>query len=387
MTKSDVHGKMSRHWSLACLLVLLGLTGSATDAVKTADRQSPDFVRVSLLWIGPGTEFFACAGHASLRLECPSHGLDYSFSCECESIREHPFRFVTGRLKTGLFAIPTGEFLQAYAQSGRGCRQYALTLPPDVKQRLWKILDDQVAAGRNLPYDYIRFCCVQTMLQPLLEAIRPRRLVVAPWPEAYRLTRREALAENLAWCPWTRLFLHTIAGTEVDREVDEFKRVILSHELVELLRGATIDGTPILSGEGEVLLPYRPLPPAPFFTPVLAGCVLLLLALVNLRHPCKLTVGIFLILQMSIGMLVMHLVLFSSLPATDWNWLIVPFNVFPVVFWKFRSKWAMTYCVILMAWVAGMIVYPHQITDPAYYLVVAACSIFHAKAIQLRREP
>jgi len=367
-------------FALACM------TGWTTNVVHSVDRLAPDFIRVSLLWIGPGTDFFACAGHASLRLECPTYGLDYCFSCESEPIGQNPVRFVMGRLKTGLFAIPTKDFLKTYTKEGRGCRQYVLTLPPDVKQRLWKILDGQVSAGRSLPYDYVKYCCVQTMLQPLLEAIRPRQLNVAPWPDIYRLSRREVLANDLAWCPWTRFALHTIAGTEVDRKVDEFKSVILSRDLVELLRGATIDGVPVLTGDGEILLPYRPLPSAPVLTPVVIGGMLLCLSILYLFWSSRLIAGLFLFLQTAIGILILHLVVASTLPATDWNWLIVPFNLLPVVFWKCRHRWALAFCFILAAWEAYMLANPHQMTDPAYYLVVAAYFFFYLAEVRDRRH-
>lgn len=347
-----------------------------TDGINRAD---PDFVTASLLWIGPGEEFFGCAGHSSIRLECPKFNLDYCFSCESESIRENLGRFLVGGLKTGMFAIPTKEFLKLYEGLGRSATQYNLSLPPDVKQRLWKILDKQVEDGRCLPYDYVKYCCVQTMLQPLLQAIPPYELKPGPWPEVYKLTRREVLADDLEWCPWTRFFLHTIAGTEVDCEVSPYKTVILSRDFVNLLRDATINGRHIIEGEGEVLLPFQKPKKTTVVTPMVAAACVLVVAFVNLLLRTKWIDWSFLIFQSLLGLLISHLVLISHLPATDWNWLIVPFNLLPLLFWKWRQKWALLFAAVLVLWEIGMIAYPHRLTDPAYLVLVVAYIVMYAR--------
>ena len=75
----------------------------------------------------------------------------------------------------------------------------------------------------------------------------------------------------------------------------------------------------------------------------------------------------------------MYLVCFSSLPATTWNWLIVPFNLLPLVFWRWRRYWAWPFAAVLVAWEALMLLYPHQLTDWAYVVIVAAYIVFYAK--------
>lgn len=343
------------------------------------DRSDPNFVKASLLWIGPGNEFFGCAGHSSIRLECPTYKLDNCFSCESEGIRDNFWKFFTGKLKAGMFAIPTSDFLQVYASYERGCRQYPLNLPPDVKQRLWKILDDQVAKGYDLPYDYIKYCCVQTMLQPLLEAIRPHQLKTAPWPEIYKKTRREILAEDLAWCPWTRIFLHMISGTEVDREVSPFKTVILSRDFVELLRTATIDGVPIITSEPETLLSSPNPKKTAIITPVMVASLMLALSIVNFFVSVPWISWLFLLVQTAIGALLVHLVCFSTLPATDWNWLLIPFNPLPLVFWKWRAKWALCFVLVIVGWLGFMILSPHKLTDTAFLLLAGATALVYVR--------
>ena len=336
------------------------------------DRSDPNFVTASLLWLGAGGNFFGCAGHSSIRLECPTFNLDFCFTCESEGINEHFFRFLMGDLKTGMFAVPTKDFLAEYEKVGRSATQYKLVLPPDVKQRLWKILDDEVRAGRYLRYDYIKYCCVQTMLQPLLKAIPPYELKTAPWPDVYKLTRREVLANDLEWCPWTRFFLHTVAGTEVDREVSPFKAVILSRDFVNLLKGATIQGRHIIEDDGEVLIQSNAPKKTTVITPMIVAGLAFVVACINLLVKSKGIDWAFLAIQSLLGLLLSHLLFVSRLPATDWNWLIVPFNLLPTIFWKWRQKWALWFAAALVLWECGMILYPHRLTDSAYLVLVVA---------------
>ena len=343
------------------------------------DRNDPNFVKASLVVFGPGEEFFGCAGHSSLRLECPKFNLDYCFTCESEPIHENPFRFVMGNLKMGMLAVPTAEFLKYYERGQRRATQYPLALPPDVKQRLWKIMDEKVKQGTCLHYDYIRYCCVQTVLTPLLEAIAPYEITFAPWPEKYRLTRREILSENLAWCPWTRLVLHTIAGTEVDEKVSNPKTVILSQDLLEALRGARVLGKSVIEGEGEVLLPNQRISKTGFFTPMVAASLLLVVSIGSWFVTARWLDWVFLAFQSALGLLMTHLLLISNLPATSWNWLIVPFNLLPLIFWKWRRWWALPFAGGLLLWDAFILLYPHQLTDTSYLVIVLAFVVFYLK--------
>lgn len=363
----------------AFALTFAAFAADAGELSDGIDRNDPNFVKASLVVIGPGDEFFGCAGHSSLRLECPTFKLDNCFTCESESIRENPLRFVMGNLKMGVFAVPTADFLKIYESLGRRATQYPLNLPPDVKQRLWKIMDEKVKQGTCLHYDYIRYCCVQTVLMPLLEAIRPYEITFAPWPEKYQKTRRELLAENLAWCPWTRFALHTIAGTEVDEKVSNPKTVILSQDLLDALRGARVLGKPLIEGEGEVLLPNQRISEPGFFTPMVVASLLLALAIGSWFVSVKGVDWFFLALQSMLGLLMTHLLVVSNLPATSWNWLIVPFNLLPLVFWKWRRRWAFPFAAVLLAWVAGIGLWPHQLTDSAYLVIVLAYVVFYVK--------
>lgn len=361
--------------ALAALLPLVSPGGT-----NDVDRTDPNFVTASLLVFGPGDELFSCAGHACIRLECPIYKLDYCFSYESEAISEKVLTFFAGRLKMGMFAIPAEEFFRQYVEGGRGCWQYRLELPPAVKQRLWKIMDDKAAEGANLPYDYVRRGCAWSVLSCLRAALNPLQLEVSSWPAKYDGTRREITSSELPEHPWKVFALHAIWGYETDSEVTKIEKVLMPNDLLEFLKGAKVNGVPVISGEGVEVLPQKNVPHAPFFTPMMAAILLVLLAIVNLIWIRKPFLDlIFMAMQTVAGLFFAYLVFFSSLPATGWNWLLVPFNPLPLILWYLRRYWAWGFVVVLLAWEAFMLLSPHQLTDPAYLVMVFAYVVFYAK--------
>ena len=350
------------------------------------DRHDPNFVTASLVVAAPGSVLFSCAGHAFLRLECPHYNLDYCFSYESESIPDRIFSFFAGRLKMGLFAVPTSEFFRQYETESRGIVQYRLNLTPEAKQRLWKILDDKAAEGANLPYDYLKRGCAWSVLGCLRTAILPDTMEVSSWPDKYEKTRREIAAMAIADYRWNLFALHAIWGAETDREVTKIEKVLIPADLLAFLRRATINGGPFISGEGEVVKPLAAGTPNSVFTPLVMASLFVLLALANGFFRWRYLDWGFLAVQSLAGAFFTYMVYCSSLTATDWNWLIVPFNLLPLILWRWRRYWAWGFVAVLLAWEAFMLLSPHQLTDPAYLVTVLAYVVFYAKVAMRERR-
>ena len=343
---------------------------------SSVDRTDPNFVTASLLVFGPGDELFSCVGHACIRLECPHFKLDYCFSYESERAVERLPKFFAGKLKMGLFAIPTDEFLKEYVEGGRGLRQYKMNLPPAVKQRLWKIMDDKAAEGANLPYDYNKRGCAKSAYLCIMDALRDVQVERAPWVETNAPTRREKFCELLKDThPWNIFFLNAIVGTETDN-VEE---VVVPRDLLASLRKVRVEGVPVITDEGTELLPIKSLSHPSVVTPKVVAWLLVVLAVCCFIVKCRAIDCFFVAFQALAGSLFVYLVSSSGLPTSCWNWLIVPFNPLPLVFWHWRRWWAWPFVAVLLAWEAFMLLSPHQLTDPAYLVVVLAYVIFYAK--------
>ena len=355
-------------------------TAAANDGFNDGiDRSDPNFVTASLLIMSPGDELYSCAGHACIRLECPTFNLDYCFSYESESVKEKVLTFFMGKLKMGMFAVPTAEYLKLYRETGRGVTQYRLNLPPDAKQRLWKNLDDETAKGPNQPYDYVKFGCAHSAFKFLQDACSPLSMKVLTWSERYKKTRRELLDDAIASYAWNRFFLGAIMGTEVDKDVSNIQKVVIPSDLVEFLRNARVKGQLVIDSPGVELLPQAPSSPAPKIKPLAVSWFIFVLTIANGVMNWRVLDLLFLACQTLAGAFFTYLVFLSDLPATSWNWLIVPFNLLPALLWKWRRKWALWFAAALVLWECGMIFYPHRLTDPAYLVLVAAFVLMYVR--------
>ena len=350
------------------------------------DRTDPNFVTASLLVVSPSDEIYSCVGHSGIRLECPTFRLDYCFTYESESAKDKVIPFIRGKLKMGMFSMPTSEYLKSYAADGRGVVQYRLNLPPEVKQRLWKLLDEQVTKGAELPYDCLKRGCAQSIYTLLCEAVKPMAMELPPWTDKYQRTRREFVDLNAVAYPWDRFFLYALIGVEADRSVPCEKKIIVPLDLLEVLQNAKLNGSVIVADEGVELLPTTLITRKTWVTPLMVSIFVAVFSMVNLLLASSCIDVLLLGFQSVAGAFFTYILFVSDFPGSGWNWLIVPFNLLPLVFWKWRQKWALWFAGVLVLWEIGMICWPHRLTDPAYLVLVGAYIIFYLKFTRFGRN-
>lgn len=342
------------------------------------NRAADDFVIASLLISEPSNvRFYSVFGHASIRLQCPTFGLDYVFTYSSENL-DDAVMYLAGKRVMGLMEVPTDSFI---ADEFRGIREYPMQLPPQVKTELWRVFDTHALEG-SVPYDCVRGSCARMMYTYLTEAVASVDSIKVEgpvWPEDFEMTIRELNHKYTYESPWNGVLYSAIVGFPYIDKVDlpNAEKLVYPKLLVDVLQTTTINDVPILSGQYEVLR-AKPQMQRGWFTPVWAGIIILLLSLLAFAAPfmcnAKLTRVaevweiILLMIVTVIGVLMSYLILFSHLPHTEWNWLIVPYNLLPVLFWHWRKNWALPYSVLLIIWVVAMLVYPHQMVEPVHLL-------------------
>jgi len=352
----------------------------------TIDRLDPDFVTVSLVVCDPDEVLYSTLGHAALHLQCPVFDLDYIFSYESENVRDKIWTFLKGNLKMGMFGIPTDEFLSVYQMTGRGVREYTIHLSPEQEQKLWEVMDNLAAKGANIPYDYFRRGCAKSVVQVIHKALGTSAIHYAPWDDKYTKHTMRELGVMFVGdsAPWERFFLFFLVGSEFDKDSPCEQKLIVPTDLVEVWQKATFDnGEPVLDAEPRILLDATHHNEGTWCTPLLVSILLLLLAFA----PWKAVDYSLLTLYTMIGAVMTYLILFSDLPCTDWNWLIVPFNILPAIFWHWRKYWALPYAGIILVWCLVMIgefFWGHVLVDWPHiilalsFIVVLVKQHFHA---------
>lgn len=367
----------------------------------TIDRNSEDFVTVSLVICDPYEVLYSSLGHAALRLQCPTYNLDYVFTYEGENVRNQIWTFLKGDLKMGMYALPTELFLKIYESVGRGVQEYKMNLSPVQEQELWRIMDKMQTAGMTMPYDFYERGCAKSVVMVIKKIVGRKGVHYAPWSEKYsNHTIRELGCMFVENAPWNEFISYFLIGTTADRNISCEEKLIVPTDLVEVWQQATFDnGKPVLESEAHVLVEPMQQMKAGWFTPMQASILLLLLALGGLatcrvsNKVCRIIGNVvdyaILAIQTLLGLLMTYLVCFSSLPCTEWNWLIIPFNILPAICWYWRKYWALPLACILLVWdiaMTGQLIWGHVIVDWPHIILVLAFVVVLIKQYVIKKQ-
>jgi len=360
------------------LLSLLSLTAFA----QTPDRSADDFVHAGVIVAQPGSVLYSTIGHAALHMQCPAYGLDYVFSYEGEDVSHQFLTFLRGKLRMGMFAVPADMFLEGYSRDGRGVWEYPLQLTPGQKQELWRALDKRTAAGADLPYDYFHRGCAITIVDILHEALGDTPICYAPWPDKYtRLSRRELVRDAITDAPWNEWALYLLIGAIGDRPCSPEEKLIVPQDLASVWQQAAVSGRPLL-GQPVELVPPSDAVRTCGVTPMMVGTALLVLAVLSLllslwgkRVASRIAGWCVVVPAWALGVVLTYLVCCSSLPCTEWNWLLLPFNVLPLLAWRWRRFWALPYAGAVVLWCIFMAAWPHTLVDPSQIVFAAAYAL------------
>lgn len=246
----------------------------------TIDRLDSDFVTVSLCVADPtdqSQDYLGFTGHAFLRLQCPTFGLDFCFSYESERIKGQLWDFITGKLKMGMYAIPTNEYINDYRIWKRAVHEYRLNLPPEAEIRLWEQMDKHIMSDSSMQMNVVKYGCANTLLRYVERALVPMQISY-DWPAKF-LTKSamEIAEEHMENYPWTLLGLHMTIGNEYAQLTTPKQKVIFPTDLLEVWSNASIKGEQMLTYVGELVEAEPIVVEKPLFTPQV--CVILLLIL------------------------------------------------------------------------------------------------------------
>lgn len=246
----------------------------------TIDRLAPDFVLVSLCVADPtdqSQDYLGITGHAFLRLQCPTFGLDYCFSYESEKIKGQLWDYLTGKLRMGMLAISTDEYIQDFRIWKRAVHEYRINMPPEAEQRLWEQMDNHMMAERDMQMDLIRFGCTNTLLRYVERSLLPDTIAYN-WPaKFYTQSAMEIAEEHLYDYPWTTLGLRLTTSDELKRLRTPKQKVIFPTDLLEVWSLAKINGEPMLMYIGDLVEAEPVATKRPWFTPQLCGILLLII--------------------------------------------------------------------------------------------------------------
>ena len=372
--------------AFAALLQAQEMTVAERNAAQgfndTIDRLAPDFVTVSLCIADP-TDYkedaLGTSGHAFLRLQCPTFDLDYCFSYEGENVNDNLYRYLSGQTKMGMFAVPTGEYLEDYRKWDRSVHEYKLAVPAEAEQRLWEIMDNHLTQGIVLRQDLNKYGCAITVVRYVKKALGEMPIVYAPDEELENMTRREIGYHSLANHPWLRLVSMIFTDNKADDALPIDEKLIIPADLAEVWQQATVQDQPFATHIGDIVAGAPLDASKPWFTPMIAAILILLItigmAFTRYLYWDWLLLGI----QAIYGSVLIFLWIVMREFGGSAYILMALFNPLPLIFWRWRRYWSLPYAIILLIGTIVLLCLPHMLVDPVILVLTLAYIVLFAK--------
>ncbi|MDD7304178.1 MAG: DUF4105 domain-containing protein [Bacteroidaceae bacterium] len=270
---------MHRILPFLCALFWAGTAGAQPDSIDVRARHE-DFIRVSLLSVSQGTGSASVMGHSLLRMQCPSAGVDVTFSYEALLADGEEWKYLFQNVQGQFRAEPMRQTLQRFACEGRGVTELPLRLPPLTRQHLWRLLDEEL--HRRHVWRETRYNCataiyvvlnqamqtapVDSTLRPLVPyaaALRPS----VPAPKSYAdIILRHIYPTH----PWHALMWWAVVGWR-PMPADDIHPTLFPKRLQAMASAQ------MTAGPSRILLRQRVFSKAGWFTPLRVFVALLLL--------------------------------------------------------------------------------------------------------------
>lgn len=327
-----------------------GAHSSPNDSVKVLPDSS-NFVTASLLIAEPLHALYSVFGHATLRMECPSYGLDYVFTFESDPNFGTFMTGIAGKAKAKYVAVPTDTFTRDTRMEGRGLKQYRLNLTHHEKQELWRLLDQELAAGDYRNFNLLTDNCLTSSILNVERSLIGEHLEWGPMRYPQTHSDGHVLRYAAQHSPWAEFLFITFIGTGYDHWSMMESR-IMPATVAQMLREAKLinDSTGasrfVITDPGTTLVESSGKDKATPITPnMVFGCLLLLTLLITLAEwelhwyrAARIYDILLVTAQSFVFLLMLYVTFFSELFVTQWNWYLVVFLPLPLLFWQIRNK-------------------------------------------------
>lgn len=327
------NGLRRRVATLLLFFVFLSATGS-------------DGRAVSVLTCSPGDEVYALFGHTALRVRIPQRNIDAVFNYGIFDFDEPGFirRFVLGETDYLLGVTDYNRFIAEYAMRGSGVTEQVLNLDSLQKSRLIEaLLKNAMPQNRKYRYNFLFNNCTTKARDMILAAVEAdnAELLYGSDSTCAAMTFRRIVHRFTQGNPWYEFGMDMLLGAPADvvagRDGAQFAPLIMMNDLC----GSRIidDGNErsFVSEQRDLLVPQPKEPSVSNFTPFNAALLLLLFTFVVMlcerrsRRVFLLWDFLLMGLQGSAGCVLAFMVLFSSHPAVDVNWLLLWINPLPLI--------------------------------------------------------
>ena len=336
----------------------------------------PTDLTTSLLICQPGRTFYSGFGHCALRLQCPSRGLDVTFTYALDDNLANRIAMFRGKGAGRYSSVKTEAFLEEYVRDGRGVMDYPINISVEQTRALWQILDGENASPRYRQYNFLHTNCSSMCFYALERVMKGEQIVWNGLTEGCTGTYRNFVWHVSARRPWTGLFWSTILGSTgeekgqlEDKLAPMLIEPVITQATIHSKTDRPIDNRPFLQDEPTQLVahtltyPHNPFTPTVIFSLLLGISVVV--SLLELKRSTSQRVnkstsqqvngstsqqvnkstGLFdaliLAFQTLVGLFIFYLSCLSHMVGAAHNWNLLLFNPLPFLLWLCfrRRKW------------------------------------------------
>ena len=309
-------------------------------------------VFASFIIAEPSNDIYSCCGHCAIRMQCPSHDMDYCFTYSFSNTLENKFRFFNGTGKGSFVPMYTDEFLEEYRETHRGVMEYKLNLTLEEKRVLWQSLDENVHSSSHWRYDFLKTNCSAMCAYIIEQSLIGERIEYGKLDPVLTGDNRTFVKYIFAKHPWFQFFWLTILGAEGEDVSEVYTRlapIIITDvwgdaRLVNDSTGETrpiFDGAPIQISNEHTELATSPVTPFVAFLALLV-VALVITALYLKGVARKVVVGFDIVLlaaQTIAGIVSLYFNTLSQLQGVQDSWHVLVMNPLPLlVVLLFRKK-------------------------------------------------
>lgn len=333
-------------------------------------------VRASIVVASPGKELYTSTGHCGLRLACEERRLDYIFTTKAEDIGHNPLNFLLGRCKMGVACTTTDEFIRRCSEDDSRLMDYELFLPDSIKPALWDYMCKQLVEP-SMPYDYVNSGSPQMVTRWITSFIPDDSLFIDNHLFALRdLSRKDVILRDIPPRSWVVTAVHVLAGGQAYRiHVDPTKKILSPTQLIYTLQHSEAYGQHLLSKKPTVLLNLQPYESEGEYDSLMLYIAILTLLLTFMSRSMNRNLRYIAWIPLGLLDIIVTVLLISPLPSTEWNWLIIPFNILPLLLWRWRRAWAIPYGVCCIVWAVVAYLWPHPMSDATLSIMALAAAL------------
>ena len=356
--------------------------------------QALDSIRVSLITCSPGKEMYQLYGHTALRCENFTQKQDVVFNYGIFSFRQPHFawRFVLGKCDYMVMGIDWKYFPLDYEERGSGIVAQELNLTRLEANILYSaLMVNCLPENCEYRYNFLYNNCT-TEVRDMIEKAVMGRIAYPQLEEkkTYREILHEYTRENL----WAREGNDFLLGESVDTVLSDRAAMFAPEYMQWFADGAQIYGNdgslrPLVKNT-KIILQERDVNPSPDSVPVyekflhipvlvsllfLLLCVLIAFLEKSINRMIWIWDAVLLLTQGIVGCLLLFMLLFSTHPAVDSNWLVWPFSPLALIALPYvlsaaikrkRSKWHALHGIYLVFF----IIFSHWIPQDFGQIVV-----------------